>query len=617
MSTTVTTAKPSFVRNIIFFSAIVLVVGCIHLLFKGYFPGPNGMGHDYSFFLPNLLANYYSIRMEGIWPPPWFTPAFCGGQPAFPDPQSIFYSLPQALTTFWDPIQSVYATLLTFVAAGFAGTYLFLRRCIGTSFAASIAGAVVFAMNGFFSHRMLIGHLAFHGIMLLPWLALVLTIPVGRHRGALGQSLLLSTVGALILAYWIISGMAVLVIPAAFAVVALILLYGLTGGSFHAVAVRAAVSMVLGLGITASKIAGTFAYTAHVPRTGYLLPGMSDVLATLDLAVTALFLGPTDIANLAAGAMTNSQFRMDRHEFEFSVTPVPFFLIALALAVRLYRALTQPKHRGSTSGRSIGFALALLLVLALPIALNTFQPEWNGFLKSLPIIGSASNHFRWFFIFIPVIAVATALALDSVFTSQRGLIGAASFAFFSVLLSHAYVGRDYYASQNYDPSAVSKAFLLARKPDFAPAIRYIGANVNSKGQILRRGSNDLLAMGASQLRCYNPMFGYFLESFPTKSLHPGDPMEVESGHLNVKNPACYVFPDENNCTPGAHFPADRPADAARFLRYQSFPFNRSETQNLADLINKFALVALAAIALLGFSIIYRDRNSKAKLNIGA
>lgn len=600
-------SRPTIVRTTLFTLALAIVLGCAHLIFKNLLPGPKGMGPDYSFFFPELLSNYYAVRIEGWLTPPWFTPAFCGGQPAFADPQSIFYSVPQFLVAYFDPVHSVYGTLLIFIGAGFAGAYLFLRFSLGRSVPAAIVGATVFALNGFFSHRMLIGHLAFHGIMLTPWLALFLTMPTGKSSSPVGKSLLLGVAGAAVLAYWIVSGMAVLVIPAAMSVAALVLIHGIIGGSLRPLPIRAALSVVLGLGLAASKIAAALAYTAELPRTGYLLPGMSTVLETVNIAIRALFLSPENIAAIAAASMSNTQFRFDRHELEFTVTLVPAALAVIALISLLYRGRASRHTADGVNAWKAGLGTALALLLALPIAVNTFDPHWNSFLKSLPVIGSASNLFRWFWIFIPVLAVVSAIAFDKAFASDYGRRAAGMIAFAAVLTTHSQIDRSYYASIGYDPKVISAAFAAARKPNIAPTIRYIGANINSKGKIVSRGSNDLIVMGISQLRCYNPMFGYLLEWFPMAPLHPGSPLEVNDGRLNLKNPACYLFPKENGCVPGEHFAESRKDDAERFLHFQSHPFNRSENQKMADLATGLSLSAIPLIVMAGLFALRRGR----------
>ena len=87
--------------------------------------------------------------------------------------------------------------------------------------------------------------------------------------------------------------------------------------------------------------------------------------------------------------------------------------------------------------------------------------------------------------------------------------------------------------------------------------------------------NDLVAYGASQLLCYVPIFGYSLEHFPIKTLRPGPALDEAAGVLNVKNPACYVYPKENLCVPGDHFAVSQKEDAIKFLSYEPFDFNKS------------------------------------------
>jgi hypothetical protein len=70
---------------------------------------------------------------------------------------------------------------------------------------------------------------------------------------------------------------------------------------------------------------------------------------------------------------------------------------------------------------------------------------------------------------------------------------------------------------------------------------------------------------------------------------------------NLKDPACYLFPRENGCNPGSHFPAARRAEAQRFLGYHGYAFRRSAAQQWADAVNRGALLAVPVLLLAGFS----------------
>ena len=85
--------------------AFLLLALAYHVVFGAYFPLPNGlMGHDYSGTLPGIMDGVLWFRNNGILSPPWFTPSFCGGQAAFADPHSGFYSVEQFLA-FFNPVE--------------------------------------------------------------------------------------------------------------------------------------------------------------------------------------------------------------------------------------------------------------------------------------------------------------------------------------------------------------------------------------------------------------------------------------------------------------------------------------------------------------------------------
>jgi hypothetical protein len=117
--------------------------------------------------------------------------------------------------------------------------------------------------------------------------------------------------------------------------------------------------------------------------------------------------------------------------------------------------------------------------------------------------------------------------------------------------------------------------------------------------------NDDMARGPSQLLCYQPMFGYGLERLRHGELRPGPALaELPDGTLNLKNPACYLYPEANGCAPGEHFRHEQREAAAHFLRYQPFAFQRPAWQGVADAATLAALLltfaALAVAALLAW-----------------
>jgi hypothetical protein len=127
-----------------------------------------------------------------------------------------------------------------------------------------------------------------------------------------------------------------------------------------------------------------------------------------------------------------------------------------------------------------------------------------------------------------------------------------------------------------------------------PAIQAIGGPTDRSVT----GPNDGLIKAQSQLYCYQPMLGYSLEKFPREPLRPGPVITPIGNAINLKHPACYLFPEENGCKPGDHFTIEELDDAVAFLTYRPFEFFKPSRQEVASWIS---LASLAAT--LGFLVI--------------
>ncbi len=570
-----------------------------NLVFGGFFPGPNGMGHDYAGGFPALLAEYYWSLTNGIWAAPWFTPAFCGGIPLFADPGSGYYSIPSIISRglVLDPLTSFHITFLAFVATGFLGAYLFALRGLKTSLAAAVVAATLFGLNGFFAYRFIIGHTGFHGVMLVPWLALVVCgweSPALRTRWLIELGRVVSA--ALILTYWVHSGASSLLVPFVLATAALVLLQWMRDGVVGAAIGRSVAASVLAMMLSASKLTAASAYMSNFPRSDYKLPGVGSLLEAGQLAFLMLFANLSDIAGIAAARWQNIQWALDRHELEYGVTVVPLVLGVLAAG----SILSQRKGFPWRSPKKIVAGVSLLAIVTAVLLLNVYSPAWNDFLKSLPLIGSSSSMVRWFVVFVPIVAIASAPALDAIVGSERNRILLSATAIVVAVAQVASVNKDFYSAQSYDPKPVTEAFERARDtPGYMPSIRFIAAYVDGNGNVTMPGNrNDVITQDMSQLACYTPIFGYRLEHFPFKTLRPGPVNGLTGDYLNLKNPACFVFPEENSCKPGDHFTVAQRDSAEKFVNYRAFPFERSRAQHVADNLTKVTL-ALCLFALFG------------------
>ena len=558
---------------------------------------PNAQGAlatDYGVFVADLLAGYFWFQRNGLFALPWFSPHVCGGVPFLADPQVPYVTLTQALTLVVSPMAAVRATILAAAGAGYLGTYALARAALRASAPASLLAGVLFMFNAFFVTRMLIGHLNMVAFMLLPALLLaVLPWPAAPARAGLARDMLRVGCAGLLVATMILSGMLQLALPAALTAAAILLLAGLTvGWSWRAVA-RLAAGGVLGVALAAFKLLPMLALLRQFPRDHYALLGLEGWRNSLLLPVQMLLLGPPDAPDEVIHYNpfpTTLQFMLERHEFEYSVTPLPAVLLLAALAALPWT------HRAA--GR-IGWqalllcAAALLAVVALPLAVNAYSPHWAALLKTVPVVRNSSNLLRWFASYILPVILAAALALDRL-TRGRGprVAWGAGGVLVAVALSWvAQTDLTYYENRGYGadtfPEApVEAGWRAVRAGGPVPPI----AGMSLDGSF---AAGAALTDGLSQVHCHWPVFGYMLEDLPPGTLHAGDPLDPFGGRLNLRNPACDLFPGENACRPGDQFKPDETAAARLFLQYRPYPFTAPWWLAPAEWLSAATALALA------------------------
>jgi hypothetical protein len=554
---------------------------------------------DYSVFVSDLLAGYYWILLNGPLSVPWFSPFECGGVPFFADPQVAYLSLAQALTLVVSPMLAVQATILVAAGAGFLGTYALARAAFRASPPAALLAATVFMFNAFFATRMLIGHMNMYAFMLLPALLLsVLPWPDDagpRASGGVAREVLRVGCAALTLAVMILSGMLQLAVPAALSVAMVLLLAGLTvGWSWRAVA-RLAAAGLLGALLCAGKLAAMVSLVAQFPRDQYEPPAFHGLWNIVWLPTQMLFLGPPaalDDVIFHDPHPAGLPITLARHEFEYGITPVPALLILAALAMRL--AFGRDHTQAAPRGRLLCLA-GLLLLTALPAAANSNAPHWHALLKLIPVVRNSSNLMRWFAAYILPVTLAGGIALDRLAGRGRTLVAVplAAVLVLFVLTWTARTDLTYYEDQGFGAYAfpiapIEQAWAAAHAGAAVPPIVGISPDQAYPAAAAFTG-------GQSQLDCYWPLFGYGLENMPPGTMHGGEAMGEFRGRLNLRDPACDMFPADNACRPGDQFRSEDAAAARAFLSYRPYPFRRPWWIGAALCLNVASAVLLAIV----------------------
>jgi hypothetical protein len=148
--------------------------------------------------------------------------------------------------------------------------------------------------------------------------------------------------------------------------------------------------------------------------------------------------------------------------------------------------------------------------------------------------------------------------------------------------------------------------------------------------------NDFLADNFSALFCYQPIFGYSLESYPyeniklnirsriTTSIAQDDIgkdllyaglnniSEANPQYYNIFNPSCFLFPNENNCRPGDLFKVSQKEDLDKFVNYKKFDFKQSKTQHAANYLSLFSFFFAIIFLIINSFLYFKGKTKKNK-----
>ncbi len=599
--------RPERLKILLVAAPLLLCLPLYHHLYVALLQNAQGlMANDYSLFFTNMLAGYYWYLNNGLFSLPWFSPAQCGGVPFYPDPNVGYFSLPQLLVFWLSPLLAVTVTFWSFAVIGYVGAFALLHRTFQASLAASLMAALLFMFNGFYGFRMLVGHLTFHAYMLAPVLAFaIIPSPAAEKPVPLSQSFARIALGGACVGYMFHVGMIHVIPPVMCDVLILMLIHGALFGWRARPWWLLAGVLLVGAMLSAGKFVASLAFVSHFPRDIYPLPGIPSIWTTITTAFETVFLR---VPANAAQDIVNSPFTVDRHEWEYGISPAPLVPIAIWLVIQLQRIVVRRRLPGVSVAACV-VPLCILALFTLPILLNWYQPDWNAFLKGLPLLRSSSNLVRWFSVYILPMILVSALAFDRLPLKKTHWFAAG--ALIMLMLSwDLSVDRGYYANNTYDPATIDQARTNTNAAADIPAIAEVVVLMTPDRQIaMPPNRNDLMVQGWSQLACYQPVFGYRLESFPVRPLRPGP--VYNGGTINLKNPACYVFPDENQCAPGDHFSVDESAKVELFRHYKPYEFVEPLYARIANRLSLVALIlVLTCLVWCGLSLGWRVATSR-------
>jgi len=572
----------AIITAMIFSFSIILY----YLKYSRFFESPDLLGHDYSYFFPNLLAGYYWFISEGMLQTPAFLPHICGGIPYYANPQSMYHSIPQILMFLTDPLTSIRFTWIFFAIIGYLGVFSLIRFRMGSSIWAANLCAVIFLFNTFYATRMVVGHLAFHVFMLVPVIAFTLLQPTTFLSSSARITRVL--LGAVLISYFIHAGGAAVVLPS---MVSLLFIWAIwTRRKDLDSLLNLIFASLVALFLSASKLTASIHLLKQFPRDFYPIPGAQDVYQTVLIALSGLFYPSEADRN---GVIVNRAFNLDSHEFDYGLGLAPLIIIFIALVLKLRTGM--PPHLKLTL-TSITKAMLITMLLILPIALNVYSEQWADNIKSLPVVGSSTSLFRWFLIYIPVLIILTARALDQI--ESVHLKTASTFLGLIVVWSAGVVSeRSYDKLLGYDGTKITTAWDVAKNSKEIVPIQQISLDLYEGHRTPVVGSGNVMAEGISPLVCYEPIFGYRLEGFPHSQVEPGPVLSSDTEFLNFHNPACMLFPEENQCVAGDRFQESQIGNLINLSQYRAFDYNQPLDQVIANWLTRISWIGILLILL--------------------
>lgn len=550
------------------------------------------VGHDFALSATALLEGRFWLQtngvMAGLFNPPWFTPAWCAGAAFLADPQAGYYAPFQWLALALDPFQATSVSALLFAAAAFWGGYLLARRVLIWETASSTLFGILGMANAFMPMRSAVGELGYQPLYLWAWLVLALSWRTdatnwrGRTLGpALGVAITLTA--------WLHFGFAGMMVPAFLGAMLLCLALALVGRvQLTLFLARALVGGVLAILLNGSKLFEASSLMRNFPRDFYSMPGFASALDALIASVMALFFPSQWTGFFSARRLSGVQFSVLPHEWalEFGLGA-----LAVALVAGVMLLIRRSQHRSELRAteampivqpegvQRVLLWCGVLLLMALPVLLLWNQGALRDVLKQIPLLNSASWPMRWIVIYLPLTQWLLAWPVQQVLArlpNQRHTWACAAAAVAAIWLGQVLSPVDYYLNpqiQSYDPKPVLRAHAQSLQSGPIPIDRI---ELSVERGIAR---NDSMLEGASQAQCYNPLYGYRLESFPQKErMHPGPALASDnSGQSLIFNPACLVHPEANACKPGDGFRMDDPAQrkaAEDFVARRPFEWQR-------------------------------------------
>ena len=586
------------------FTLIFLFIFIIHqYIFQSFFPNSKGLlGHDYEQFIPNLIFgkiwfynNFLSV--------PWFTPSFCCGIPFYADPQSMYYSIPQFIFLFFNPILSIKIIFFIFSAISFIGMFFMVKTGFKFNIYVSLLCASLFLFNGFFVYRAIAGHVAYMSYIFVPLYCFFIIKSAENHEKK--TSFIYLILSAITFANFFHSGSGPIILIILSSIFTVLLFYYHLKKNLK-IFIKFIQSLCFGILISLSKITAVLFFLNNFPRK-YPATEFHSFFSFIKSFFLSFFASP-DIEYFNNNI--TSMFPFGLHEMEYSVSIIPIIL--------LFFIFFLDKKKFKVNYYSVQYILLIILIFSVPILLNVNLFNQFQLIQKIPILNSTWIQFRWMAVCIlPIIIISGSVVQNLKFENNHK-------KYFSILLIAILLIQNFLKDNSWHlneakyPIKNAKNFYLSILKNKKLEISGPGILMDEfNSPKIINYKNDMFFEGLSPLTCYQPIFGYGLEklnmskiAFNSKKIFPDKSYLLYSSKFDKKddrfvffNPSCFLFPKENNCSPGDTFKISEKEKLIKFTTYKKFKFKQNTLQIISNYISIVTFVGFLLYLIYHFIVI--------------
>ena len=595
--------------NKLFIILFLFIFFSHQFIFQVFFPNSNNfLGHDYESVIPNLVFGkiWFSNNFLSI---PWYTPSFCCGIPFFPDPQSMYYSIPQIIFLIFNPILSIKIIFFILSAFSYIGMFLLMRKNFKFNIYVSLLCASLFLFNGFFVYRAIAGHVAYLSYIFVPLYCFFLINSYESKSESLNNIYLI--LSAIIFANFFHSGSGPIIFIIFTSILSVLLLYSHLINSLRII-FKLILSLVLGTLIALSKIIASLFFLSNFPRQ-YPAMEFHSLISFIKTFFLSFFLNPNE---QYFNENIKSMFPFGVHEIEYSLSVVPIILLFFVFFLN--------KKFFKFNYYNIRLFFLLTIIFFIPILFNVNFLNQFKLIQTIPFLNSTWVQVRWMLIYILPIIILAGLIIESIDISFKKKYLAISLIFI-LLAQNLIKDKSWYVNdQKYSVKNATDFSLKIKKGiDLeikGPAI--LMNEFNSPKKI--NNKNDMFFQSYSPLTCYQPIFGYGLEQLNAKGIFfnskiilqdnsyilYSDKLDERDGHLMFFNPSCFLFPKENNCLPGDTFKISEKEKLVKFTKYKKFKFQQNGFQIISNYVSIFTFLGCLIYLMYHFLIFINNLRKK-------